>query len=126
MKNLPTFEEFINESVETEILNEDASLIMSIMVLGQSTAMLAAAMAKAGVGEDWPGIADWWTKWKKDRRVNKILDKLNIDPEVQQFLSLPNKEQEGKWKKLIDTKLNKEEKDLLNSISRDRVKRGKI
>jgi hypothetical protein len=126
MKNLPTFEEFINESVETEILNEDASLIMSIMVLGQSTAMLAAAMVKAGVGEDWPSIADWWTKWKKDRRVNKILDKLNADTEVQQFLSLPNKQQEGKWQKLIDTKLDKDEKDLLKAISRDRVKKGKI
>jgi len=126
MIHFQTFESFLNEQEETEMLNEDASLIMSIMVLGQSTAMLAAAMAKAGVGEDWPSIKDWWNKWKKDRRVNKILDKLNIDPEVQQFLSLPSKEQEGKWQKLIDTKLDKEEKDLLKAISKDRVKRGKI
>jgi hypothetical protein len=126
MKNIQTFEEFVNESVETEILNEDSSLIMSIMVLGQSTVMLATAMARAGVGEDWPSIADWWTKWKKDRRVNKILDKLKDDAEIQQFLELPLNQQEGKWQKLIYNKLDKSELDLLTTISRDRVKRGKI
>ena len=71
-------------------------------------------------------IKDWWNEWKKDRKVNKILDKLKDDPEIVQFLNLPNYQQKGKWQKLIKTKLKDDELDLLTSISRDRVKRGKI
>lgn len=127
MKNLITFEEFINESVEVEMLNEDiTNLITTVMLLGQATVLLAVAMDRAGIDTPDKKIAEWWKTWKKDRRVNKILDKLNIDPEVQQFLSLPNKEQEGKWQKLLYTKLDKSELDLLTLISRDRVKKGKI
>jgi hypothetical protein len=124
MKNLQSFEEFVNESFET--LNEDANLIATVMLLGQASIVAAAVMARAGYDTPDVKLEEWWNKWKRDRRVNKILDKLNADSEVQQFLTLPPKQQEGKWKKLIDTKLNKEDKDLLNSISRDRVKRGKI
>jgi pyridoxine/pyridoxamine 5'-phosphate oxidase len=126
MKNLQTFDEFLNESIETEMLNEDANLIATVMLLGQASIVAAAVMARAGYDTPDVKLTEWWNKWKRDRRVNKILDKLNADSEVQQFLTLPPKQQEGKWKKLIDTKLNKEDKDLLNSISRDRVKRGKI
>lgn len=126
MKNLQTFEEFINESVETEMLNEDANLIISVLMLGQATVLAATVFARAGVRTPDEKLSDWWNKWKKDRRVNKILDKLNIDPEVQQFLSLPPNQQKGKWQELIYNKLDKSELDLLTSISRDRVKRGKI
>lgn len=119
---MKTYTEFINE--QEEMLNEDASLAMSIMMLGQATVMLALQMSRADMLPE-VDITGWWNKWKKDRRVNKILDKLKDDTEVQSFLTLPPKEQEGKWQKLIDTKLDKEDKDLLKLISRDRVKRGK-
>lgn len=126
MKNLKTYEEFVNESIENEMLNEDINLITTVMLLGQATIAAAAVMARAGYDTPDEKLTDWWNKWKKDRRVNKILDRLNADAEVQKFLELPAKEQEGKWQKLIDTKLDREEKDLLKAISRDRVKRGKI
>lgn len=125
MKNLQTFEEFLNESIENETLNEDASLAISLMMLAQATVVLAVQMKRVDMLPD-VDITGWWDKWKKDRRVNKILNKLNADAEVQKFLELPAKEQEGKWQKLIDTKLDREDKDLLKAISRDRVKRGKI
>ena len=125
MKHIQTYEQFINESQE-EMLNEDASTLTSILLLLQSTALLTATMAKAGVELPGVGLSDWWAKWKKDRRVNKILDKLKDDSEIQEFLAMPPKEQEGKWRNLIKTKLNKEEMDLLASISRDRVKRGSV
>lgn len=126
MKNLQTFEEFVNESAETEMLNEDINIITTVMLLGQATIAAAAVMARAGYDTPDVKLSDWWNKWKKDRRVNRILDKLNADEEVQKFLALPAKQQEGKWQKLIDTKLNTEDKDLLKLISRDRVKKGKI
>jgi len=124
MKHIHSYEEFLNE--QEEILNEDINLITTVMLLGQATIVAATVMARAGYDTPDETLAEWWKRWKKDRRVNKILDKLNADVEVQQFLTLSPKEQEGKWKKLVDTKLNKEDKDLLNSISRDRVKKGKI
>jgi hypothetical protein len=111
-----------------DILNEDVtSILPSLMLLMQSTALLAVAMAKSNQysGDD-ISIKDWWNEWKKDRKVNKILDKLKDDPEIVQFLNLPNYQQKGKWQKLIKTKLKDDELDLLTSISRDRVKRGKI
>ena len=119
-------QEILNESVETEMINEDANLIISVLMLGQATVLAAVVMARAGYDTPDETLKEWWTKWKKDRRVNKILDKLNIDPEVQQFLSLPTNQQKGKWQKLIYDKLDKSELDLLTSISRDRVKKGKI
>ena len=127
MKNLHTFEEFVNE--QEEMLNEDSSsLITSFMLLMQSTLMLTLAIQKSGgfSGGDTGSIKEWWNRWKKDRRVNKVLDLLKDDADVLAFLNLPMSEQKGKWKKLIDKKLNTEEKDLLKSISRDRVKDGKL
>ena len=124
MKHIQSYTEFINE--QEQMLNEDINLITTVMLLGQATIVAATVMARAGYDTPDEKIADWWKKWKKDRRVNKILDKLKDDPEIQQFLALPLNQQEGKWKKLIINKLDKEELDLLTSISRDRVKRGKI
>jgi hypothetical protein len=127
MKNLQTFDEFLNEQEDS--LNEDVtSILPSLMLLMQSTALLAVAMAKSNQysGGDDISIKDWWNEWKKDRKVNKILDKLKDDPEIVQFLNLPSYQQKGKWQKLIKTKLKDDELDLLNNISRDRVKRGKI
>ena len=126
MKNLQTFEEFVNESVESEMLNEDINLVTTVMLLGQATIVAAALMARAGYDTPDEKLTDWWNKWKKDRRVNKILDKLKDDSEIQQFLALPLNQQDGKWQKLLYTKLDKSELDLLTTISRDRVKRGKI
>jgi len=112
------------------VLNEDAtSILPSLMLLMQSTALLAVAMAKSGAfdgGSSDGGIMDWWNEWRKDRKVNKILDKLKDDPEIMQFLDLPANKQKGNWQKLIKTKLKDDELNLLTSISRDRVKRGKI
>jgi len=127
MKNVHTFEEFLNEQEES--LNEEISSILpSIMLLMQSTALLAVAMAKSNQysGGDDISIKDWWNEWKKDRKVNKILDKLKDDPEILQFLELPNAQQRGNWQKLIMTKLTTDEQKYITSISRDRVKRGKI
>ena len=46
MKHVKTYESFINE--QQEILNEDVtSILPSLMLLMQSTALLAVAMAKS-------------------------------------------------------------------------------
>lgn len=117
------------ESFAEESLNEDSTtLLTSLMLLMQSTAVLAVTMARTGAldGLDDASLTGWWSKWRRDRKVNKILDKLKDDPEILQFLELPNSQQRGNWQKLIMTKLTGDEQKYLTSISRDRVKKGKV
>ncbi len=121
MKNIHTFEEFLNE--QEEILNEDSSLaLMVILQAAVVQGLLIGTIAAAGGGGDGfhpiDDLKAWWAKRKKDKAVQSIVDKLKDDPEVTAFLNLSNSAQRGKWYKLIEPKLNDEEKQYLKSISR--------
>lgn len=126
MKHIPTFNQFLNESVEETFLNEDGLtttlvLLQAAMVSGQ-LAMLANRVDFHPIDD----LKDWWNSHKRDKAVQSILNKLKDDQDVIEFLQLPKSKQEGQWKKLIAPKLNSDEIKYLNSISRDRVKSGKI
>jgi hypothetical protein len=106
-----------------EALNEDSSL--ALMVILQAAAvvqgLLIGQMAAGGGGDGFHPIDDlkaWWAKHKKDKAVQGIVDKLKDDPDVIAFMSLTNSAQRGKWYKLIEPKLNDEEKKYLRSITR--------
>lgn len=121
MKNIHTFEEFLNE--QEEMLNEDSSL--ALLVILQAAAVVQGAligqMAASGGGDGFHPIDDlkaWWAKRKKDKAVQSIVDKLKDDPDVAAFMNLSNSAQRGKWYKLIEPKLNDEEKKYLKSITR--------
>jgi len=120
MKNLHTFEEFLNE--QEEMLNEDSSMaLMIIMQAAVVQGLLIGQMYGDGGGDGFHPIDDlkaWWAKRKKDKAVQSIVDKLKDDPDVIAFLNLSNSAQRGKWYKLIEPKLNDEEKQYLKSISR--------
>jgi hypothetical protein len=123
MKNIPNFEDFVRES--TEPVNEDvttAILLLQAAMVGGQIAMLANKVDFHPIDD----LKDWWNQHKKDKAVQSILSKLKDDKEVIEFLQLPANKQEGQWKKLIAPKLNAEETKYLNSISRDRVIKGKI
>jgi hypothetical protein len=126
MKHIPTFNQFLNESVEEPILNEDGLtttlvLLQAAMVGGQ-LAMLANKVDFHPIDD----LKDWWNTHKRDKAVQSILKKLKDDQDVIEFLQLPKSKQEGQWKKLIAPKLNADEIKYINSISRDRVKSGKL
>jgi hypothetical protein len=123
MKHIKLYEEFIKESNES--LNEDALtfiLLLQAAAVGGQFAMLANKVDFHPIDD----LKDWWNDHKRDSAVNKILAKLKDDSEVIDFLNLPKNQQEGKWKKLIEPKLSVDEIKYLNSVSRDRVKAGKI
>lgn len=61
----------------------------------------------------------------KDRIVSGAIERLNQDPEVMEFLKLPQSQQRGKWQALLSSKLTDKEKQHMNSMSRDRVKSEK-
>jgi len=118
------FFNIIRESVEP--INEDGFtttiLILNAAMVGGQIAMLANRV-------DFHPIDDlkiWWKEHWRDKAVQSILDKLKDDPDVIEFLQLPRAKQEGQWKKLIAPKLSADEIKYINSLSRDRVKSGKI
>jgi hypothetical protein len=104
------------------MLNEDSSLaLMVILQAAIVNGLLIGQMAASGGGDGFHPIDDlkaWWAKRKKDKAVKSIIDKLKEDPEVLAFLKMSNWAQRGKWYKLIEPKLNDEEKKYLKSISR--------
>lgn len=117
------FFDIIRESVET--VNEGlttAILLLQAAMVGGQIAMLANKVDFHPIDD----LKDWWNQHKKDKAVQSILTKLKDDKQVIEFLQLPANKQEGQWKKLIAPKLNAEETKYLNSISRDRVTKGKI
>jgi len=125
MKNLQTYEEFLAEST----INESDTLIGAILLLQAAALAGHIAMISNKNGDSMnpiDGLKDWWNDHKRDSAVNKILAKLKYDPEVISFLSLPSNKQEGQWRKLIEPKLTADEVKYLKSISRDRVRTGKI
>jgi hypothetical protein len=124
MKHTLTYKEFLNE--QEEMLNEDSSLaLMVILQAAIVNGLLIGQMAANGSGDGFHPIDDlkaWWAKRKKDKAVQSIVDKLKDDPEVIAFMNQKDSVQRGKWYKLIEPKLNDEEKQYLRSITRTQFK----
>lgn len=117
MKHIHTFEGFLNEQ---EALNEDGSAAL-LLILQAASVIGGLFAANAGSGDGFHPIEDlkaWWAKRKRDKAVKSIVDKLKDDPEVIAFMDLTDSAQRGKWYKLIEPKLNDEEKQYLRSITK--------
>jgi len=124
MRNLQTYEEFLNENSE-ETLNEDAMtaiILLQAAAIGGQIALLANRLDFHPVDD----LKMWWKEHWRDRAVQSIISKLKDDQDVIEFLQMPRAKQEGQWRKLIAPKLNADELKYINSISRDRVKAGKL
>jgi hypothetical protein len=126
MKNLQTFDEFLNESMN-EPINEGMIDAVAIAIQAVMMSMPAVALAvKNGAFDDWKNPVDAIKDWKRDRIVSGAVERLNKDPEILAFLNQPASKQRGKWKELIAKKLTDKEMKHINSISRYRVEDGKI
>lgn len=125
MKNLQTFEEFVNESQ----LNESSDWIAPLTLLLSTSPLIIGSLlgiaSHSGL-DDIKSPKDLYNDWKKDKIVNKAIERLNADHEIQEFLKLKPSQQKGKWKTLVSSKLSDSEIKHLNIIYRDRVKRGNI
>ncbi len=123
MKHLKTFESFLNE--QEEILNEDNSMALLLILQAAALNGLLFGSMATGSGDGFHPIEDlkaWWAKRKKDKAVQSIVDKLKDDPEVIAFMNQSQSAQRGKWFKLIEPKLNDEEKQYLKNIYRTNFK----
>ena len=123
MKHLKTFESFLNE--QEEILNEDNSMALLLILQAAALNGLLFGYMASGSGDGFHPVEDlkaWWAKRKKDKAVQSIVDKLKDDPEVIAFMNQSQSAQRGKWFKLIEPKLNDEEKQYLKNIYRTNFK----
>jgi hypothetical protein len=125
MKHVHTFEGFLNE--QEQMVNEDGMMALAIVM--QALMLTGPAIAlgiTAGAFGDLRTPAEVVRDWKRDRVVGAAVERLSQDPEVIEFLQLPHSKQRGKWQELLKNKLTDKELKYINSISRYRVRDGKI
>lgn len=116
MKHIKLYEEFLNESVLSDVL---IPIVVGLTTF--SPAILAIWLAGTESGQDFqnsPSLIDRYKKWKSDREVTKIVARLEGDEDIKQFLLLPSAKQKGQWQKLIASKLTDSEMTYLKKISK--------
>ena len=116
------YERNLDESEEfNEPINEDMVYNLYAL-LASANAMMAIGFALNNASGDpitpIQDLKNWWAKRKKDKAVQSIVNKLKDDPDVAAFMNQSTAAQRGKWYKLIEPKLNDEEKKYLRSISK--------
>jgi hypothetical protein len=125
MKNLV---EFINENIDNESNRVNESL-GSLSLLAASvffTAITMAASAAAATNAHylsshveprsvWQIIKDDIAGFFKDKKLKKIAEKYKNDEEIQEYVKNPNKKG---WRKMLETKLEPEEVQYINSLTR--------
>lgn len=131
MKYLKSFDEFVNEKkideavvipyipsfshtsgIESVPSNPYAIIAAGLIVL---TGLGIAAADAEGL---FTKLSSWWTKRKRNKQIDDIVFRLKDDKDILDFLKLPLKQQEGKWKKLLTTKLTEDEMSSLNHIGK--------
>lgn len=105
-------------------LNESLGL-GSLSLLGASvffTAITMVASASAHLDDSsgdtrspWQIIKDDISSFFKDRKLKKIAEKYKNDEEVQEYVKDPKKKG---WRKMLETKLDQEEIQYINSLTR--------
>lgn len=116
--------DFIVESskAESNNINESIGSLSIIAASAFFTAIIMAASAKAHLEnstEDnrsaWQIIKDDIYSFFKDRKLKSIAEKHKNDAEIQEYVKNPNKKG---WRKMLETKLDQEEIQYINSLTR--------
>jgi hypothetical protein len=115
MKHIKLYEEFVNESILSDIL------IPAVTVLTMLSPPIFAMWLGTEAGHEFqrsPSFKDRYKKWKSDNAVQKIVTRLQEDDDIKQFLLLPSSKQKGQWQKLITSKLTDSEMAYLKRINK--------
>lgn len=111
----------ITEYIGNQNINES---IASLSILAASvffTAITMAASAKANLENSYDDrsifqiIKDDIKGFFKDKKLKKIAEKYKDDEEIQEYVKNPNKKG---WRKMLETKLEPEEVQYINSLTR--------
>ena len=133
MVNLNQFNQggAIVESFESYLDDQEVneSAVDALFILMQSIMLSGPVIAlgiKNGAFDNMRTPKQVIQDWQRDRIVGPAVERLSKDLEVIEFLKLPGTKQRGKWQELITPKLTDKELKHINSISRYRVRDGKI
>ena len=104
MKELHTFRKFLNEGESSE-LNE-STMALFIILANTLTTLVATGKGKDLLSAPY----EIYNKFKSDRKLKKIINRLSQDPEV--MAAAKNPKSRG-WRNLISSKLTDDEKGYI-------------
>lgn len=122
----------INEYINHNNLDEIESIDESLSVFGYITmvgvSILLGALVGVINGDQLLRATDQGSlienlKWMwESKKAKKIVERLAQDPEIQAFLKQSEYKQRGKWRKLLETKLDEKEIKYLKRIAKTDVR----
>lgn len=120
--------EYINHNNldEIESIDESLSVFGYITIVGVS--ILIGTLVGAISADQQLKAADQGSlienlKWIwESKKAKKIVERLAQDPEIQAFLKQSESKQRGKWRKLLETKLDENEIKYLKRIAKTDVR----
>jgi hypothetical protein len=104
-------EESVNKGKDLIVENPTVDLIALstfAAVLGWGVGTVAGELINRGL--------DWWDDYKDDKNVNKIINRIKGDPEVQEFVKNPNKRG---WREMLKKKLSPNEQNYIKRLYKD-------
>lgn len=120
MKNLVEFiDENVNESLATLSLLAATTFFSTMMIVGGIYAGKNASTGYVDPRSPWQVIKDDISGFFKDKKLKKIAGKYKDDPEIAEYLENPRK---PGWRKMLSTKLEPEEIQYINSLTRNYFK----
>ena len=109
----------VNESLATLSLLAATTFFSTMMIIGGISAGANASSGDLDPRSPWQVIKDDISAFFKDKKLKKIAEKYKNDPEIKEYLENPRK---AGWRKMLETKLEPEEIQYINSLTRNYFK----
>lgn len=120
MKSLTDFiNENVNESLTTISLLAATTFFSTMMIASSLAAGVNASTNDLDPRSPWQVIKDDISAFFKDKKLKKIAEKYKDDPDIAEYLANPKK---AGWRKMLETKLEPEEIQYINSLTRSYFK----
>ena len=120
MKSLvESINENVNESLTAISLLAATTFFSVMMVTGSLAAGVNVSTDNLDPRSPWQVIKDDISAFFKDKKLKKIAEKYKDDPEIVEYLANPRK---SGWRKMLETKLEPEEIQYINSLTRNYFK----
>ena len=120
MKSLVEFiGDNVNESLGTISLIAATIFFSTMMMVGAAASNANDSSDNFDSRSPWQIIKDDISGFFKDKKLKKIAEKYKDDPEIKEYLSNPKK---AGWRKMLVTKLEPEEIQYINSLTRNYFK----
>lgn len=121
MKNLNEYldDTVVNESLGTISLIAATIFFSTMMMVGAASSNASMELGDADSRSPWQIVKDDISGFFKDRKLKKIAEKYKDDPEIKEYLENPRK---TGWRKMLGTKLEPEEIQYINSLTRSYFK----